>query len=493
MDEYHAFITAVLKQVAAFFAERGQPCALVGGFVRDQLLGRQGSTNIDLAIPCHALGWGRELAQALAGSFVVLDAQEGSVRIVLKSPTAAMGIELDLNDYRAATLEGDLGLRDFTINALALNLEDWLTDPDVLKRRLIDPLCGRDDLQQGRIRLCHAGTLLADPLRILRAYRLAVQLGFEFDAAVVPAIQHALQRLSAVSAERIRDELFRMLETAAAARAVKAMSDDGVLAILFPEVERCRAVDQGDFHHLDVLEHQIEAVRQGDRLLSDLSGFEAPLRAKLIAYTQQQLVPGRSVKALIKLAALLHDIGKPYHREDRGEGNVWFIGHEVTGADLAEPLVKRLALSSREEQWLVNLVRHHLRPGFLSRMPELSRRAVYRFYRDLGEAGPACALEWWCDRNATRGKTSRVDDRQAQWRFVCLLLESYFFQAETVVRPPRLIDGTELMQYLALKPGPVIGRILQGLEEAQAEGSVQTKEQALQLARRLLQQSSSPR
>ncbi len=132
------------------------------------------------------------------------------------------------------------------------------------------------------------------------------------------------------------------------------------------------------------------------------------------------------------------------------------------------------------------LVLHHLRPGLLSREPQVTRRAVYRFYKDLGDHGPGCLLEWWADRMATRGMKSRVDQIAQQRAFLEELLNAYFFKAAEVVRPPRLIDGRQLMRTFDLKPGPVIGDLLAAIEEAQAEGRIRSSDEALALAKELL-------
>ena len=195
----------------------------------------------------------------------------------------------------------------------------------------------------------------------------------------------------------------------------------------------------------------------------------------------------RSRKALIKLAALLHDVGKPHSRQVHPDGEIWFLGHEQAGEPLARAIVDRLKLSNREADLVCGLVRHHLRPGFLSREPQLTRRAVYRFFKELGEDGPACLLEWWADRMATRGPKSRVDQIDLQRAFVEEMLGAYFFKAEEVVRPPRLVDGHQLMQTLGLAPGPMVGRLLAAIEEAQAEGHVRTADDALVLARAYLE------
>ena len=471
-------LVAELKRVHAWMESRQVRVWVVGGLLRDAWMGRPPrGLNADLAVEKNALRLAKELAAAFKAGFVPLDEEHGSARVVLGS-----GVELDLNDLRAPTLEDDLRLRDFTINAAAVLLEDWLRRPDN-PSPVIDPLGAHAALAQKKLIPCFPGTFKADPVRILRAWRFFAQLQFELDGSADSLMKEALPYLASVPGERVRDELLLIFQTDAAYEALVRMEKHRVLDVLFPELVQGRGVDQGDFHHLDVLGHQLEAVRQADRILADFSEFSGPLRPVLESYCAQELVEKRSRKSLIKLGALLHDIGKPANRQVHADGEIWFIGHEHTGADMAGPIAKRLCLSNQESDMLVRLVRHHLRPGFLSRETELTRRAVYRYYKDLEDHGPACLLMWWCDRLATRGKKSHVDQIDQQRAFLEGMLQAYFFKAEEVVRPPRLLDGNKLMEVLGLKPGPLIGRLLAAIEEAQAEGRIRSAEEALALAK----------
>lgn len=476
----------VLRRVHAFAQARGVACHIVGGWLRDQVLGRvPPSVNIDLVVPQHALAFAEALAAHLPGAFVPLDEAWGSARLVVTMPTGPC--ELDISDYRAPTLAEDLARRDFTVNAFAVALGDWLRSPGQ-PGPVVDPLRGGEALRQRRLQPCFDGTFAEDPVRILRGFRLAAQLGFALDAAALPLMRQAAPALAQVSGERIRDELLAIGATDAAAPAWRGLNDTGALDVLLPELIPGRGLDQGPFHHLDVLSHQLEAVAQADRFLADFAEFQAPLREPLRAYCAQMLVEKRPRKSLIKLAALIHDVGKPSSRQVHDDGDIWFIGHEHTGAALARPIVERLRLSNQEADMMCQLVLHHLRPGFLSREPEVTRRAVYRFYKELGDHGPACLLEWWADRMATRGTQSRLDQIDEQRRFLESMLENYFFKAAEVVKPPRLLDGNRLMQALQLKPGPLIGQLLEAIEEAQAEGHVATADEALTLARAQLKQ-----
>ncbi|OGL05927.1 MAG: hypothetical protein A3J45_00850, partial [Candidatus Rokubacteria bacterium RIFCSPHIGHO2_02_FULL_69_13] len=462
-------------------------CFLVGGLVRDQLLDRPPAYfNVDVAVSRDALAFSRALATHVGGSFVPLDDAVGSARVVLGE--TAERFELDISDFRGPTLEADLRLRDFTVNAIAIALADWLRDPRH-PGPLIDPCDGRAAIARKQLIACYPGTFDEDPVRILRGFRFAAQLAFALDASLEPLMVKAAPRLIQVSGERLRDELVAICATDRAGEAMTSLNAIGALDALVPELAQGRGMDQGGFHHLDVLGHQLEAVHQGDRILSSCAEFSEPLRGPLNAYCAEQLVERRSRKSLIKLGALLHDVGKPSSRQVHDDGEIWFIGHEHTGAQLATPVAQRLRFSNRETHLITQLVRHHLRPGFLSREPQLTRRAIYRFYKDLGDDGPACLLTWWCDRMATRGSLSRVDQVDQQRARLEELLTPYFFKVEEIVRPPRLVDGNQLMAEFRLSPGPLVGDLLAAIEEAQAEGRVHSADEALALAKEQIPRS----
>ena len=465
-------VIAHLTRVDAFAQREALPCYLVGGLLRDQLLGTpHASGNVDLAVPRGALAFCRALAAHVHAAFVPLDEEAGSARVVMLE--AGARLELDVSDFRGATLEEDLRRRDFTVNAMAVALHDWLRNPHQ-PQPLIDPLNGRQALARRALIACFPDTFVEDPVRILRAFRFAAQLALSLDEAMIPLMARAVPQLSCVSGERIRDELLAIFDTDCAHAAIHSLNELGALDVLIPELSASRGIEQGGFHHLDVLGHQLETVAQADRFLAEFAEFSKPLREPLTRYCAEELVERHSRKSLIKLAGLLHDVGKPANRQVHPDGEIWFIGHEETGAELAAQIVERIRLSNREGEMVRHLVLYHLRPGFLSRELQLTRRAIYRFFKDLGDNGPGCLLIWWADRMATRGPKSRLDQLDQQRARLEELLNAYFFQAEEVVRPVRLLDGKRLMDTFHLSPGPLTGELLGAIEEAQAEVRVRT-------------------
>lgn len=484
MSLHAADQATLLSHVADFAKTRKLACYLVGGFLRDTLMARpRPVTNIDLAVASKALESARALAAALGGTYICLDAATGCGRVVM---TSARGhLSLDVSDFRGPTIEDDVRRRDFTINAMALPLSSWTATGD-WSGRLVDPLNGQADLRARRLVACYERAFLDDPLRMLRAFRFAVQLDCALDPGLFPLMTVAAPRLATVAGERLRDELFGILHTDRAHWVVQQLNAVGALDVVFPEIVVGRGIDQGSYHHLDVLGHQLETVAQCDRMLADFAEFSAELREPLRRHVVEEAVEGRSLKALIKLAGLYHDVGKPATRRVKSDGEIWFIGHEQFGADLVESVTQRLRLSNRESDLVRHLVLYHLRPGHLSRLPQLTARAIFRFFRDLGNDGPACLLVWWADRMATRGTSSRLDQIDQQRARLEELIRAYFFKADEVVKPPRLIDGRQLMDALGLSPGPVVGELLRAIEEGQAVGQVRSQEDAMALAKEFL-------
>lgn len=477
--------TVLLSRIDAFARAKGVALYLVGGFLRDALMARQRPVdNIDVALASNALEFSRSLADSLGGTYVCLDEANGCGRVVIASDDRRLS--LDVSDFRGPTIEEDLRRRDLTVNAMALPFSSWTAGGE-WARQLIDPLNGRADLKARRLVACYDQTFLDDPLRIVRACRFAVQLDCVFEERLGPLMAPAAPRLAQVSGERLRDELFGILRTDRAHWAVQQLDAVGALDVVCPELALGRGLDQGGYHHLDVLGHQLETVAQCDRMLSDFAEFSMELREPLRRYCAAEAVEGRSLKALIKLAGLYHDVGKPATRRIKADGEIWFIGHEQFGAELVEAVTQRLRLSNREAELIRHLVLYHLRPGHLSREPQLTARAIFRFFRDLGEDGPACLLVWWADRMATRGRLSQLDQIDQQRARLEELIRAYFFKADEVVKPPRLIDGCRLMEALGLSPGPMVGELLRAIEEAQAVGQVRSQDDAIALAKEHLQ------
>jgi poly(A) polymerase/tRNA nucleotidyltransferase (CCA-adding enzyme) len=421
---------------------------------------------------------------------------------------------IDLVRLRAASLEADLCLRDFTINALALPLtqvgpllaaadgDAQTRDIATLHTYFIDPCNGLQDIARRTLRLCSPTSLQDDPLRSMRALRQAAELDLHFSPELDTALREAAPLITQVAAERVRDELLKLLATPYAARWLRAMDAIGLLTRVFPELEPARDCEQPIVHFLPVLGHSLETVAAAEWLLQGLHGVPpaASLPAAVQAHPQlerdlpfaeqfrqhmREQMGGSTREALFKLAALLHDNAKPQTRQPKPDGGVSFHGHQAEGAEVAAQIAKRLRLSRQAAAYIARIVKEHMRPGQLRNDGQVTPRAMARFFRDTGDAGPAVLLHSLADHMAARGPFIDPADWQQHRAWVGQQLERYWGAPPERTRP--LVNGHTLMQALDIAPGRLVGELLQEIQEAQAAGEISTPAEALHLARRQLE------
>ncbi|MFN8471918.1 MAG: HD domain-containing protein [Anaerolineae bacterium] len=480
------------EELGRFFAERSAPAYMVGGAVRDRLLGRP-IHDYDVAVQESALSLGRRLADALGGAYLTLDDEQPTARVFLGED------QIDVAQWRGDSLEADLSLRDFTVNAMAVPLDEW---PETVPT-ILDPTDGRSDLAARLIRATSESSFRHDPARLLRAPRLAAQLDSRIEPHTEAWLRRDVPLLPRVSPERIRDELWRCLMLPGAASIMRCLDDLGLLPFVLPEVEALKGVTQRPPHTLDVYGHSLAALTQMEAILGalDLGGAAGepkvaaavePYREALRAHLLEEPVVGRPRWSLLKLVALLHDIGKPVTRSEKN-GQVHFYGHEEVGEEMIGKVARRLRLSSRESAWLQRVVRQHLRPLFLSQQETPSHRSLYRFFRDLGDAAPDVLLLAVAD-NRAKGPDAETPAAprgdEAVLDFAASALQMlYAEETPPVVAPPPLVTGRDLMLALDLPPGPQIGDLLDKVREAAAAGEVTTRDEALDLARHLARQN----
>jgi len=471
--------------------ERRQPIWLVGGAVRDALLARP-VHDWDFATEQEAMGLARAAADALGGAYFPLDKERDTGRIVLTASTGAR-LELDFAALREVDLEGDLRARDFTINAMALDAAG----------RLFDPTGGQSDLEANLIRAVSEGAFRSDPVRLLRAVRLEAQLGFEIEPQTAAWIHRDADKAAIPSAERMRDEFARMLISPKAVMPLQRLDEFGLLPYIAPELRPLKEVAQSPPHRFDVWRHTLLTVDALEGVVAAIVGQEVESRPlvnvppaawdnlarelgqfadDLTAHLSIEVSSGRDRTGLLKLAALLHDIGKPQTQSQDSEGRIHFYEHEPMGARMASARLKKLRFSRDEAKCVYTIIEQHLRPAHLSRAKKVTRRAVYRYFRVADRAGIDAALLSLADHLATWGPNLREQCWRRQIEVVKILLTHYFKRREETIAPPPLVTGNDLMITLELEEGPEIGRLLEELQESQAAGEVQTREEALALA-----------
>ncbi len=474
---------------------------LVGGAVRDLLLGRF-SRDLDFVLPANGISHARQAARALHADFVILDDERDTARVIVTNEDNSRTF-LDFASYRAgADLESDLRARDFTINALAYDLR---------ADTILDPLEGAADIRAKHIRAASQTSLIDDPVRVLRAVRMAAELGFHIEKETLGLMKQAAGQIERVSPERQRDELFKMLEGPKPDASVRALEILGVLPYLLPELTALKGVEQSAPHVHEVWAHTLAALVYLESILSALaSDFDADAKGDLMTglltayigrYRRQfaghfaeSLNVDRSTRSLLFFAALYHDVAKPQTRTVEAGGRVRFFDHDQWGAQVAARRADEFHLSLNEIRRVKTIVANHMRfHSFTSRLEgekrAPSRKAIYRFFRDSGEAGVDLVLLGLADLRATREQNLTQETWNAALEVARALLENYWEKPEEAIAPPRLLDGRDLMTELHLASGPVLGRLLEAIRESQAMGQVETREQALDFARGWLKEN----
>lgn len=460
---------------------------LVGGAVRDRVMGRGHRNELDLAVDGDACVLAERAARTAGHgvAFVPLDCGRGQARLVCgRFPEA---ITIDVSSFRRPTIAEDLRARDFTINALAIELDDLLAGRSP---HLLDPTDGLGDIESGVVRACFSGTFIEDPLRILRAFRFNAELGFRIHDETLELIPATVPVLAGVAGERIRDELVAILSAGHSIESLREMDRLGVLDALFPDLAPMRGLDQNPHHHLDVWCHTLEAVNQLEVLVEHAADRFGDLADTMLAYLNEEPVNGRPKAALLKLALLFHDAGKPHTMSVDLAGRVRFFGHEKVSLEIFRKAGERLRLSGREMRLVGDLVAGHMRPMIFT-LDRPTPRAVFRLHRRFGGDTMGLALIFLADLAASRGPARPPGTYHHAFQYAVSALRACFEREREPVHP--LLTGRDLIERFGLRPGPLVGGILKKLAVLQATGEITTTEQAAEMVRDYLKTGNRER
>jgi poly(A) polymerase len=453
---------------------------LVGGTVRDRMLGRQ-TADVDVVVEGDPAAAARAVAQAARGAArFALSEEFGSWRVVGREGAW----QVDVEPLRGHSIEDDLALRDFTLNSIAEPIAGGAP---------IDPLGGVPDLKARRLRMSGPAAFAQDPLRVLRLVRLVVELDLDTEDETLRCARACADGLSRVSAERVFVELRRIIAAAQARRGLELMSSLGAMGVVLPELEALRGVEQNRFHHRDVYGHTLEVfdrvidltgatgvARATPELDATLGGHKAQVDALLVEPLADQMSRGDA----LRWGALLHDAAKPLTREVRPGGGVTFLGHDARGAQLARTVLARLRASERLRAHVSALVMNHLRLGFLVHQPQpLARRTLFAYLRASSPVEVDVTLLSVADRLATRGDRAQESIESHLRLARDVLADALLWRAQGPPKP--LLRGDELARELDVPTGPRVGELLEELSAAQYAGELGTREQALAYVRTL--------
>jgi len=514
---------AIAAEILKLFEET----YIVGGAVRDAAL-KKPVKDLDLAVKGGPdLGTRvRKLARKLKASVFILDEEHQVYRLTLRSDKRAgaaaqtektrglprtlaavpaekvRGLQLDISPFQGKDLHEDLLRRDFTINAMALPLTasfrplrekktGVFTLPAVKIKDIIDPAGGLKDLKAGTIRLVRPEALTEDPLRLLRAFRFSAAFGFKIAPKTLKLIKLHSALITKSAPERIHDELLMILASPAAAARTRELYASGLLTAILPELEAQRTCAEVYYGEGGVLKHTFAVMERLDHLFEDIGAY-IPNWGKIGEFFAE--------KDVLKLAALLHDVAKPPCAR-MINGRLRFFGHEEHGAAVSWRILDRLRFSRDHSKLVSKIIGHHLRPGNLASNDAISDRAVFRFFRSMGEYTVPLLILSWADHSSyiTLAQLRSIRERMKEKPFdipkgglpkdgikktlrflqVLNLLFKVYISKNIKLKTRRLIDGHDVIKALKMKPGPEVGEILEKVSLRQFEGKIKTRRQAL--------------
>jgi poly(A) polymerase len=418
---------------------------LVGGAIRDFILHRN-PYDFDFAVSGNGIDFAKKFAKRIKGTCVLLSEKDDEARVVKHRK-----FTFDFNGIGDKPIYEDLLRRDFTINTLAINLRK--------PKLIIDEFSGIRHLKAKVIVPVSERSLKIDPLRILRAFRLALELHFEVDRKLLSLTKGI--NLNDIAPERISYELLRICEVPKSFSYIKLLYQLNLLQQIFP-------MAQDLLQDRKLTGHSLRTYKKIESLVSGKSYF-SQFPDEISRYFDA--FPYRS--ALLKIAGLLHDIAKPHTQSETAEGDLHFYGHDNLGAKIVQRLAyEKLRLSRKQVNMLKTLVSYHMRLHLLATAPELTDRAIRRFFRDLGDEYFGLMILTYADGYATAKKTDHL--KRTINRMMALKKAD-----DSKKQVKRLITGNDLIE-LGYKPGPVFKTILQEVEEIQLDGRIKTKEEGVE-------------
>jgi putative nucleotidyltransferase with HDIG domain len=463
--------SAPLVDLARRVLAGGEGVWIAGGAVRDAALGRE-VVDLDLAVSGDPAAAAKAIAREAGGHSFELSAEFATWRAV-----AADGSwQIDVTALRGATIEADLAERDFTVGAVAVPLGGG--EP-------LDPHGGLADLDGRVLRVVGERSFATDPLRLLRAARLAAGLELDIDPATASLARSEAARAAEAAGERQLVELRRLIGGPDPLRGLALLDELGLTPVVLPELEALRGVGQGPNHHLDVYGHTLAVLERTLEVEADLERFAAERAAELESLLAEPLADEMSHGTALRFGALLHDIGKPATRSE-GNGFVTFIGHDRDGAEIVGRLCSRLRASRGLTRHLQGLTLHHLRLGFLVHEAPLPPRRVHEYLRATEPVGADVTLLTIADRLSARGSGPLATEEAIEAHLSlarAMLASALDWRRDGPPRP--LLRGDELAAELGIAEGPELGELLAELEAAQYAGEISTRAEAVELTRRL--------
>lgn len=438
---------------------RNKEAYIIGGYIRDILMNKQ-SPDLDLVICINDVKeFALNLSEKINAHFIELDNENSIYRLVLEDKINYIDIAKPIEN----DITKDILRRDLTINAIAY---------DIKEKMLIDLTGGINDIKNGIIKGISEKNFEDDPLRLLRIFRFAAKTGFEIDESLIKLTKKIKASIHKSAAERINTELMKMFEGAYTDKALLKMDEAGLLTEILPVFNEVKKIPPNSHHHLDLLHHSIETVRQ-------IQLYYENAEDRIKNYLDACCFGAVKRLAYLKAAGFLHDIGKPSCWTIEEEtGRHRFIKHDEIGANLAVPILKELKFSKKQAEYIKNLIKYHIYPSGMACAPDVNEKAYMRFYRKTEGYVIDVIILAMADRLSARGEKITQEMVDNNINALTGLLNNYLKIQDTIKPLPKLLDGCDIMEILNIKPSKELGLVIDALKEAQIAGSVNNKTEA---------------
>lgn len=451
---------------------------IVGGYIRDILLKKK-SLDIDLVVSEKAESFAKKLAKKINGKCFILHSDLQVYRVaVINNPDLEY---IDISLMQGKNIEDDLSRRDFTINALAVKIENF----DNIKKNITDCFDGIKDLKKKEIKAVSKKVFNDDPLRMLRAFRFASEYNFKISKETLSLIKKSSSKIITVAGERIKNELFRILNNKNSSQYIAAIDECGLLEKMFPVITKMKKSAKNFYYHpKGLFQHCFQTYEALEKIFIKLDKYFPQSKDILEQHLNEPFSENVNKKNLLKFIAVFHDCAKPECAK-RMDNKMRFLGHEELGAKKTAQIMKELKMSNKEIEFAKAIISEHMRPSNLAKSEVITNRAQMRLFRDVKENTPyllILAMSDWHSYKTLKKKIYSPKVLKQQEKSVAKLILGYY---DFINNKPKdkIIDGNVLMKELKLKPGKIIGELLQYINNAYEEGRIKDKTQALKYAK----------
>lgn len=466
--------SSLIRKAYQISKNNNQDIFLVGGAIRDLFLNVPMSNDFDFLVKSNVKSIASEFSKLCKGSYFCLDKMRNYYRVVINDPDKHHTV--DFSPIVNGNINSDLLGRDFSINSIALGLSD------IFEKKLlipIDPTSGLSDFENRIVRASSHIAFNQDPVRILRAVRFARKLNFSIESHTLNLIKENMKSFLNCPWERIRSEFFKILDIPNIPHSLRTLDQLEILPLMIPEIESLKGVEQGMHHDYDLWEHSLKTVHFTETILCNTKDHFPQFGEYLDNYFQQELEIDIQRKHLLSFIALLHDIGKPLTKSTKNN-QVHFYHHDRIGAKITQEIAHRFKLGRKTTRIITTSTRYHMRLLNYHSTKDITQRAMYRFFRDLGDASFDTLVLICADKMAT--STSPADTNEhLSIRALANDLVEYYFKEYSKNPPHSLLSGNEIIELFVLKPGKRIGELITLVEEAEREGRITTREEAIKL------------